>query len=71
MKAYAPEFGYKFQLFVRCPGDREFEHCDYATDRADLRHLRTNYAQAYGGGFEFRSKMLPAKYWPRLTTKVA
>jgi hypothetical protein len=65
-KAYDPQHGYKYQILVKCPGEREYEHCDYATDSADKKHLLENYRQAYGAGFTFKTILLPAKYWPVL-----
>ena len=50
-QAYAPESGYRYQLLCRNQQyDRAWEHCDYAADRADKRHLLENYRLAYGGG---------------------
>lgn len=64
-KAYAPEQGYKYQIFCRHPqyNGREWEACDYARDFADKKHLLTNYRMAYGAGYEFKTILLPAKYW--------
>ncbi|ALA07589.1 hypothetical protein SECTIM467_179 [Brevibacillus phage SecTim467] len=39
------------------------ELMSYATDNADLRHLLTNYRQAYGIGYTFKTEPLPQKYW--------
>ena len=66
-QAYQPAEGYKFQLLARHGAytGRTWEHCDYATDRADRRHLLENYRLAYGPGWEFRSIMLPVKCWPK------
>jgi len=70
-KAYDPQHGYKYQILCRHRqyNGIEWEHSDYATDRDDLKHLLTNLRQAYndsagGGGFEFKSILLPQKYWP-------
>jgi hypothetical protein len=63
-KAYCPEKGYKFQILVMCPGVREYEHCDYAVDSKDKKHLLDNYRLAYGAGFGFKTIVLPVKYWP-------
>jgi hypothetical protein len=62
-KAYDPQEGYKYQLLVMCPNDREYEHCDYAIDYADKKHLLENYRMAYGAGFRFKTIELPQKYW--------
>jgi hypothetical protein len=69
-KAYDPQPGYKYQILCKGPGERSFEHCDYATDRGDKLHLLTNYRQAYGGGYEFKTIMLPSKYWPKTSSLV-
>lgn len=67
-KAYDPQQGYRYQLFCRFMADREWEHCDYATDRADRRHLLDNYRLAYGPGWSFKTILLPVKYWPKKET---
>lgn len=69
-KAYSPEQGYKWQLFCRHPeyNGREWEHCDYAVDGNDRRHLLANYRTAYPAGYEFKSVLLPRKYWSAATT---
>lgn len=65
-KAYAPEQGYKYQILCRHHqyNGKEWEHCDYATDRTDKNYLLSNYRTAYGAGYEFKTVPLPAKYWP-------
>lgn len=62
-KAYNPEPGYKYQILVMCPNEREYEHCDYAKDREEKKHLLDNYREAYGPGFSFKVEELPRKYW--------
>ncbi|MDO6628672.1 hypothetical protein [Bacillus thuringiensis] len=62
-KAYKPEYGYKYQILVKTPYDRAFEHCDYAKDRKELKDLTSEYRLAYGVGFTFKSILLPQKYW--------
>jgi hypothetical protein len=62
-KAYEPEIGYKYQILVMCPNDREYEHCDYAVDNHDKNYLVGEYRLAYGSGFRFKTIMLPQKYW--------
>ena len=63
-KAYDPEHGYRYQILCRDPSvDREWEHCDYATDWKDRKHLLENYTQGYGHSFQFRTLQLPRKYW--------
>jgi len=63
-KAYEPQDGYRYQIFCRNSG-REWEHCDYATDSSDRKHLLSNYRMAYGVGWEFKWVTLPVKYWPK------
>ena len=62
-KAYDPQQGYKYQIFVKTPYDRALEHCDYAVDRKDLKYLIENYQEAYGAENSFSWVMLPQKYW--------
>ena len=64
-KAYSPEEGYQFQILCRHPhyNGREWEHCDYATDKEDRKHLLDNYRLAYGAAYEFKTISLPKKYW--------
>lgn len=61
--AYDPQQSYKYQLLVKCPNERAYEHCDYATDYSDKKHLLENYKMAYGNGFSFKTIKLPKKYW--------
>lgn len=61
--AYDPQQGYRYQILVMTPYDRAYEHCDYATDNADKKHLLTNYRLAYGAGFRFKVEQLPRRYW--------
>jgi hypothetical protein len=64
--AYAPEEGYRFQILCRNQTyTREWEHCDYAVDSKDKHHLLKNYRLGYGAGWEFKSILLPRKYWPK------
>lgn len=64
-KAYRPEYGFQYQILCRNQEySREWEHCDYASDRADKNHLLENYRQAYGFGWEFKTVILPMRYWP-------
>jgi hypothetical protein len=63
-QAYQPEQGYKYQILTRnSQYSRAFEHCDYAKDNKEKKYLIENYRQAYGIGWEFKSIMLPEKYW--------
>ncbi len=67
-KAYDPQPGYKHQILCRNQAySRSWEHCDYAIDAKDKRHLIENYRLAYGAGWEFQSIMLPARFWPDWT----
>lgn len=62
--AYEPAQGYRYQILCRNQRyNRAYEHCDYATDLSDLRHLLENYRLAYGGGWEFKTIRQPRKYW--------
>lgn len=64
-QAYDPEQGYRYQILCRNSAySRTYEHCDYAKDKAEKNHLINNYSTAYGGGWEFKTILLPAKYWP-------
>lgn len=63
-KAYSPEQGYKYQLLVKFPECREWEHCDYAKDKKEKNFLLGEYALSYRGtGATFKTIMLPQKYW--------
>jgi hypothetical protein len=62
-KAYDPQQGYKYQILCKLDC-REWEHCDYAVDRADKEHLLKNYRDAYQG-FELKTIQLPRKYWAK------
>ncbi len=64
MKNIQRESGYKYQILCRNASySREFEHCDYAKDRTELKYLISEYSMAYGSGWEFRSVCQPCKYW--------
>ena len=64
-KAYDPEHGYRYQIFCRDLSiSRTWEHCDYATDIDDRQHLLTEYCIAYGPSWQFKTVLLPAKFWP-------
>ena len=70
-QAYDPADGYRYQILCRNPAyGRAWEHCEYAEDRAERKHLVDNYRDAYGAGWEFRSILLPARYWPRKSVAV-
>ena len=62
-QAYDPQEGYKYQILVKTPYDRAYEHCDYAKDSEEKSYLIGEYRLAYGPGFEFKTILLPQKYW--------
>lgn len=63
-KAYDPQQGYRYQILCRNQQyGREWEHCDYAKDRQEKSRLIGEYRLAYGAGWEFKSIMLPVKFW--------
>ncbi len=65
-QAYAPQDGQRFQILCRNPAHgRAWEHCDYAVDRAERTYLLGEYHLAYGAGWEFRTIMLPLRFWPK------
>lgn len=62
-KAYEPVQGQQYQILTRNLGySREWEHCDYAKDREEKKHLLENYRLAYGVGWAFKVIPLPKKY---------
>jgi len=61
-KAYSPEPGQMYQIL--CRQGREWDHCDYAKDKTEKNYLLGEYRLAYHG-FEFKTILLPAKYWPK------
>jgi len=68
-KMYEPIYGQRFQILVRFKEDRNFEHCDYAKDKAEKDYLCGEYQLAYRGmGAEFKVIELPKKYWSEPTT---
>ena len=64
--AYKPQQGYRYQILTRNQqyNGRAWEHCDYAKDKQEKNYLVGEYRLAYGVGWEFKSILLPAKYWP-------
>lgn len=65
-QAYDPQDGYKYQILGRNPAyGRAFDHVDYAKDRQEKNYLLGEYGMAYGGGWEFKTIILPRKYWPK------
>ena len=70
-QAYEPQDGYKYQILCRNPAyDRAWEHCDYAADLKEKRHLLDNYRLAYTPGYQFQTITLPRKYWPKRTIQL-
>lgn len=64
-QAYSPEHGYQYQILTRNSAyGRAWEHCDYAASRLERRTLVAEYRTAYGSGWEFKTILLPAKFWP-------
>ena len=62
---YSPENGFKFQIVCRNSAyGRAWEHCDYATDKAQRIYLVGEYRLAYAAGWEFRAIVLPRRCWP-------
>lgn len=66
--AYDPQQGYMYQILVRnVEYDRQYDHLDYAVDRADRKMLMENYRLVYRGqGAEFKIITLPKKYWSKV-----
>jgi hypothetical protein len=63
-KAYEPIEGQMYQLLSRSPGERAFDHLDYASDRQEKKYLLDEYRMAFQGqGIELKSIQLPMKYW--------
>ncbi len=64
--AYEPQEGQRYQILCRNSAySRSWEHCDYATDRQERNYLLGEYRMAYGSGWEFKTILLPRRYWPR------
>ena len=67
-QAYDPQAGYRYQILCRNEQyGRTWEHCDYAVDLSEKNYLIREYRLAYGVGWEFKSILLPAKFWPKKT----
>lgn len=65
-KAYDPQVGYQYQILTRNRSySREWEHCDYAEDRADRKSLLENCRFQYGPGYDFKTIRQPRQYWPK------
>ena len=63
--AYEPQAGYRYQILTRNPAySRAWEACDYAATASERKTLVSEYRTAYGAGWEFKSILLPAKFWP-------
>ena len=63
--AYDPQDGYKWQILYRSSPKEAWEHCDYAVDNTDKKHLLEAYAVAYHGEGQFKVILLPYRYWPK------
>lgn len=68
--AYKPEYGFQYQILTRPPGEKAYEHCDYAKDKTEKDHLLNEYRLAYGTGFFFKAIPLPRKYWKAYWYKI-
>lgn len=64
-KAYSPLKGNMYQILCRnqAYNGRKWEHCDYAINKQDKDYLIRNYKEAYGIEWEFKTILLPKKYW--------
>jgi hypothetical protein len=62
-KAYKPQYGYMYQILIKSPDSRTYEHYDYAKNRAEKDHVLTKHEQAYGQGCTFKVVPIPQKYW--------
>jgi hypothetical protein len=66
-KAYEPIQGQRYQILVKCPGEREYEHLDYAKDKAERDHLVKEYSLVFGRDYYFNVRVFPRKYWKEVT----
>lgn len=58
-RAYSPEPGYRYQILCRNrDGERAWEHCDYAVDRAERSQLLAEHRVAYGTGYKFKTALV-------------
>lgn len=65
-QAYEPQQDYMYQILIKTPYDRAYEHLDYAEDKADRKHLLDNYRDAYRGQvYTLKAIRLPRKYWKK------
>ena len=62
-KAYSPEYGYKYQILAWDSYNREYDHLDYAKDKTEKDYLLNEYRIAYPSGSQFKTILLPQKYW--------
>jgi hypothetical protein len=62
-KEYAPIQGQKYQLFVKLPDQRAYEHLDYAKDKKEKDFLIQEYKMAWGYDTSIHWVLLPEKYW--------
>jgi len=52
-----------YQVFMRRPGQKQFEHCEYVRSKQELTTVITDYRSAYPE-VEFKFKEFPKKYHP-------
>lgn len=62
--AYDPQPDWRYQLLIRCPGNRAYEHLDYARDKADKNFLLQEYRLVYTYPYVLKVIVLPKKFWP-------
>ena len=67
--AYDPQHGYMYQILIKTPYDRAWEHLDYAEDKAELKRLIKEYDMAHGAGHVHKAVLLPRKYWNKKEMK--
>lgn len=67
-KAYEPIQDQKYQLLYRnLEYSREYDHLDYAVDKAELITMLSEYRMAYqnAGAYQIKVITLPYKYWKK------
>jgi hypothetical protein len=63
-RAYEPVHGQKYQILCKAPNEGEYEHLDYAVDKAEKDFLLKEYDMAYYRfRYTFKVITLPKKYW--------
>ena len=65
LKEYNPIKGKIYQIFVKCPNDKKYKHCDYAKDSIEKIYLLAKHRKTYGEKFVFKTVLLPKKYWKK------